>query len=138
MPETYNNISNNMIVIDGDFNFFFNTHLEAIGGNPKLKKNSVTKFIELKEKYYLCDIWRIRNLKTKRYTFRQHHASGLLQRRLDYFFISNSFQNIVRRTDVLASFLSDQSPILFSICEEEKVSGSLIAILFKIKTIPIK
>ena len=108
-----------MIVLGGDFNFFFNTRLEAIGGNLKLKKNSVTKFIELQEKYYLCDIWRIRNLKSKRYTFRQHQASGLLQRRLDYFFISNSFQNIIRKIDVLASFLSDHSPILFSIREDQ-------------------
>ena len=59
MLETYNNISKNMIVLGGYFNFFFNTRLDAIGGNPKLKKNSVTKFIEIKEKYYLCDIWRI-------------------------------------------------------------------------------
>ena len=97
MLETYNNISNNMIVLDGDFNFFFNTRVEAIGGNPKLKKNSVTKFIELKEKYYLCDIWRIRNLKSKRYTFRQHHASGLLQRRLDYFFIYKDYTDKMKQ-----------------------------------------
>ena len=97
MLETYNNISNNMIVLGGDFNFFFNTRVEAIGGNPKLKKNSVTKFIELKEKYYLCDIWRIRNLKSKRYTFRQHHASGLLQRRLDYFFIYKDYTDKMKQ-----------------------------------------
>ena len=64
MLETYNNLSNNKIILGGDFNFFFDTCFEAVGGNPTLKKNSVTKFLELKEKYYLCDIWRIRNLKS--------------------------------------------------------------------------
>ena len=32
--------------------------------------------MELKEKFDLCDIWRIRNPKTKGYTFRQKPVSG--------------------------------------------------------------
>ena len=50
----------------------------------------IAKFIEFKEKFDFCDIWRIRNPKTKRFTFRQKHVSGLIQRRLHHFCISNS------------------------------------------------
>ena len=44
----------------------------------------------------MCDVWIIRNPKTKRYTFRQKHISGLFQRRLDYFYVSNSMQVSVK------------------------------------------
>ena len=85
-----------------------------------MKKKSIPKFIELKEKLDLCDNWRIRNPKTKIYTFRQKHVSGLIQRRLDYFYISNSMQVSVKNTDVLASLLTDHSPITFSCFKNEE------------------
>ena len=46
--------------------------------------------------------------KTKRFTFRQKHVSDLIQRRLDYFYISNSMQFSVKNTDVLASLFTHQ------------------------------
>ena len=81
--ETINDFSKKHIVLAGDFNFFFffDTSLET--NQPTMKKKSIAKFIELKEKFDLCYIWRIRNPKTKIYTFRQKHVSGLIQRRLD-------------------------------------------------------
>ena len=85
-----------------------------MGGNPKLKKGSITKFTEIKEKFDLCDIWRVRNPKNQRFTFRQNHKSGFLHRRLDYFFVSNSLQDSLDKTDILAAFSSDHSPILLS------------------------
>ena len=68
----------------------------------------------------MCDIWRIRNPKTKRFTFRQKHVSGLMQRYLDYFYISNSMQVSVKNTDVPASLLTDHSPITFSYFKNEE------------------
>ena len=97
--------------LPGGFNFFFNTSLDSYGGKPTLKKKSIVKLIELKEKFDLCDIWRIRNPTTKIYTFQQKHVSSLIQIRLDYFFIPNSMQVSVKNTDVLASLLTDHSPI---------------------------
>ena len=46
------------LVMDGNFNLFFNSKLEVQGGNPTLKKKSLAKLIELKEIYDLCDKWR--------------------------------------------------------------------------------
>ena len=80
-----------------------------------MKKKSIAKLIQTKEKINLCDIWRIRNPKIKRFTFRQQHTSGFIQRRLDYFFVSNLLQELVNKTDVLAAFSTDHSPLLFSL-----------------------
>ena len=59
-------------------------------------------------------------LNTKRYTFLQKHVSGLLQRRLDYFYLSISMQVSVKNTDVLASLLNDHSPVAYSYCKNEE------------------
>ena len=85
---------NEQIILAGDFNFFLDTTLEAEGASPWLKNKSVEKLIKTKEHFELCDIWRLRNPDAKQFTFRQKHASGFLQRRLDYFFISNSLQDL--------------------------------------------
>ena len=53
------------IILAGDFNFYFDKNLEAKGGNPQTKTQSIAKFLNIKEKYDLCDIWRIRNDKEK-------------------------------------------------------------------------
>ena len=65
---------NNNIICAGDFNLLFNIKLESYGGNPVFKKRSVGKIFELKGPYNFTDIWRIRNPKTKQYTFRQEHV----------------------------------------------------------------
>ena len=108
-------IQSKNIVLGGDFNVMFNISLESLGGNPCLKKKSIAKLIQIKEKFDLCDIWRIRNPKIKRFTFRQQHISGFTQRRLDYFFLSNLLQESVNKTDILAAFSTDHSPLLFSL-----------------------
>ena len=95
--ETIKDFSDKHIVLAGNFNVFFDTFPDSYGGKPTLKKKSMAKIIELKEKFDLFDTWRIRNPKTKRYTFRQKHVSGLIQRHLDYFYISNSMQVSVKK-----------------------------------------
>ena len=105
--------------LSDDFNFFFNALLDSCRGKPTLKKKSISKFTELKEKFNLCDIWWIRNPKTKTCTFRQKHVSALIQH-LDYFYISNSRQFSVENFDILSSFLTDHLPITFSCCKDEE------------------
>ena len=78
------------IILGGDFNIFFNLTYEARGGNPKMKNKSVARFIHVKESLRLCVIWRVRNPKKKRYSFRQQHVTGFIQRRLNYFLVSNN------------------------------------------------
>ena len=49
----------------GYFNLLFESKLDAQDGNPTMKKKSLAKLIELKESYDLCDIWRVRNMKSR-------------------------------------------------------------------------
>ena len=58
------------IVFGGNFNLIFDQKFDASGGNPILKKKSTAKLIEIKETLFLCDIWRTRNPKVRRFTFR--------------------------------------------------------------------
>ena len=99
----------------GDFNLFFNSKLEAQGGNPTLKKKCLVKLIEFKETYDLCDIWRVRNTKSKRFTFTLKHSSGFIQRRLDYILILNTLQEFVTMADILTPISADHSPLLLSL-----------------------
>ena len=52
-------IQSKNIVLGGDFNVIFDISLESLGGNPCLKKKSIAKLIQIREKFNLCDIWKI-------------------------------------------------------------------------------
>ena len=57
MLEAFDDLENKIIILGGDFNLFLDPVIEAEGGNPVLNTSSVSKLIEIKEKYNLCDIW---------------------------------------------------------------------------------
>ena len=73
-------------------------------------------------------------LKEKRYTFHQNQVFGFIQKRLDYFFVSNTLQDFVKKTNVFASFSTDHSHQFFSHLKKEMVLfveedyGSLISL----------
>ena len=84
------------------------------GGTRTIKKKSLAKSIELKGSYDLCDISKVRNTISLRFTFTQKHSSGFIQRRLDYILISNTLQELTT-TEILISISVDYSPVLFSL-----------------------
>ena len=45
------------LVWGGDFNLIFDTNLDADGGKPQLKLNSLSKLSGITEKNDLCDIF---------------------------------------------------------------------------------
>ena len=57
--ENFDLTKNKPIIFTGDFNLFLDRGLEAKGGNPCLKKQSLSKFLYIKEKLSLCGIWQI-------------------------------------------------------------------------------
>ena len=62
----------------------------------------------------------------KRFTFGQNYISGYIQRRLDYFYVSNNLQESIKNTYILASLATDYSPIYFAPRRAKaKVCGSL-------------
>ena len=74
------------------------------------------KLLQITENLDLCDAWRIRNPKKKRFTFRQHHSTGFIQRHLDCFFVSIFLQESIKSADTLAAFSTDHSSITLSLC----------------------
>ena len=99
----------------GDFNLLFDSKLDAKGGNRTMKKKSLAKVIELKESYDLCDIWRVRNKKSRQCIFTQQHSSGFIERRFDYIFISNALQELVNMTEILAPISTDRCSVILSL-----------------------
>ena len=94
----------------------------------------LAKLIELKESYDLCYLWRVKNTTSKRFSFTQKHLSGFTQHRLDYTFISSTFQELANTTEIPTPLSSDYSLVLFSLSKgkdsdisEIKHSGNLIA-----------
>ena len=67
----------------------------------------------------MCDIWRERNTKSKRFTLTQKHSSGFIQRRLDYILISNPLQEFVTITEILTPISTDHSPAVFALSKEK-------------------
>ena len=117
--EEFNTNPTKQILMAGDFNLSFDSKLNAQGGNPTLKKKSLAKLIEFEETFDLCDIWRVRNLKSKWFTFTQNHSSGFIQRRLDYILISNTLQKFVTMADIMTPISTDHSLVLFSLSKEK-------------------
>ena len=113
--ETLEDIQNKSAVLGGDFNVSLNSSLDSEGGKPVIKKKIIAKLIQITENLGLCYIWRISNPKRKRFNFRQHHSTGFIQGRLNYFSISNSLQESNKTTVTLAAFSTDHSPITLSL-----------------------
>ena len=115
LMKNINFLKENRIVLAGDLNVFFDSKLETKGSKPSLKQKSVAKLLEHKEEYDLCDICRIRKPTKKLYTFRESHSSGIINRSLDYTFISNKLQEFSNNPDIFPAFKIDHSSILVTI-----------------------
>ena len=98
------------VILGGDFNFIFDIKTDSDGGGkPKLKLSSIAAINQVTKSRDLVDIWRLRHPERKRFTFRQ--PKPLIQRRLDFFLISNSMQDNVRTVDILPAINKDHSTI---------------------------
>ena len=106
-----------LLLWGGDWNFILDKDLDAYGGNPRLKLNSIAEHTKLKCKFELCDIFRVRNKKLKWFTLRQ--KTPCLAKRLDRFLISKLLQARISECQFLPSLLSDHSPILITINTED-------------------
>ena len=104
----FENIDNHNIIFPGDFNICQRWY-------SNVKSRSINKLTVLKKTLDLCDLWRLSNPIKCKYTFRQKHLAGIIQRRLDYIFISQSLHEYVKKSDVLNAFSTDHSLAFCSI-----------------------
>ena len=100
------------IVLGGDFNVIFDPELDGSGGIKK-KKESVKNLEDICLEQDLVDIWRIRNPRERRFTWRQ--KSPVIQRRLDFWLVSDTLQEDVESVDIIPSTKSDHSAITLAL-----------------------
>ena len=82
-------------------------------------KQIIAKLIKIKEHFDLCDILRLRNPDSKQFNFRQKYASSFIRRRLDYFFTSNSPEDMTTHANFFAALSTDHSPVTISISKKK-------------------
>ena len=114
---------NAQLILAGDWNMIFDKFLDAMGGTPSLKFNSLKQLQSLMVDYDLSDIWRARNPTFRQFTWRQTNPVKL--RCLNFFLISNSLQFDVRLCKFLSPVQSDHSPIVLKIssCAKSELRG---------------
>ena len=123
MVEEFNTSAEQKVVVGGDFDVAIDPDLDCSGGNPT-KKDSVKHIQDICLNFDLVDIWRVRNPVCKRFSWRQKNP--FLQRRLDYWLLSDSYQEEVEGADIIPSLNSDHSAIVlhFSSVEKQKYGPS--------------
>ena len=104
---------NTQVILTGNWNLIFDRSLDALGGSPTLKFNSLKEMQSLMIDYELVDIWRARNPTLCQFTWRQKSPAKL--RRVDYLLISDSLQCDIKACKFLSPLESDHSPILLRI-----------------------
>ena len=85
--------------------------LDCSGGTPK-EKESVKFLNSICLNYDLVDIWRIRNPDRKLFSWKQKNP--LVQRRLDFWLISDVCQDDVEETNIKTAIRTDHSAITIS------------------------
>ena len=115
LHSTIEKYSDKNLIIGGDFNVCLNPELDKIGGRYEVQSNYCKKLINLLEEYSLIDIWRLRNLTLKQYTRRDRSSLGLVQARLDYWFVSTNLQYNIDKTFIKPGYQSDHSILCFQL-----------------------
>ena len=65
----FEDFNDKKVIFASDFNLIFDRNLESAGGNPLLKKHSLSEIIKINENLNLCDICRVRNPHKKLFNF---------------------------------------------------------------------
>jgi hypothetical protein len=94
--------------------------LDKRGGRHENQTHFAKQLKELVEQNDLTDIWRTLNPDKKRFTWRQNSAKGIIQSRLDYWFISNNLVYDVHKCDIQNVQYSDHNPINIDLHNKEK------------------
>ena len=88
----------------GDWNCILDKSLDAMGGSPSLKRESVKLIQSLMNDFDLVDVWRLRNPTYKKFSWR-----------LDFFLVSYKMKLDISGCGFYAPVQSDHSPIFIKI-----------------------
>lgn len=100
------------IIIGGDFNVHLDAALDNSGGKIETK-STVKKIQDIMLEYNLIDIWRIHNPDKRQFTWRQR--TPIIQRRIDFWLISDELQDDIKKADIIPAIRTDHSAISLSV-----------------------
>jgi exonuclease III len=115
-------INDNMdqLIWGGDMNTTLDPWLDKQGGRHEQKTNFAKHMNELLEQHDLIDIWRVLNPPKKSYTWKQNSNKGIIQSRLDYWFIANNLVYDVDNSEIQNALYSDHNPITLDMFNRDK------------------
>ena len=92
------------LIIGGDFNCV-DSNLDKYGGNSDMGFTGKDEVAKLKRDFFLNDIWRTKNKRTRQFTWFNSNAS--IACRLDKFLISKDLVDLTRLCDIQPCHFSD-------------------------------
>ena len=99
------------IILGGDRNLIFNLSLDAFGGKPVLKSNSLRQLYDLMSEFDLTDVWRIRNPTLRQFSWRRRRA----EMTMTFGFFLDFGHTATRGSKFLSPLQSDHSPVLLKL-----------------------
>jgi len=106
--------STSAIVMGGDFNYILDYSIDRKGGSIKTWDQCKKLFDSIVQIYELMDIWRVRNPKRQKFTWRRKSPTAV-QSRLDYWLVSDSIQGLIKDCNISPGIQSDHSAITISL-----------------------
>ena len=100
----------------GDCNCILDKSLDAMGGSPSLKKESLKLIHNLMNNFNLVDVWLLRTPTYKKFSWRR--TKSVTMRRLDFSLVSDKMELDIAACSSCAAVQSDHSPIFISPLQE--------------------
>ena len=109
MSERLGQESDSSVFLGGDLNVTCNSELNKRGG-LKETRNRVINIIEyIKTQYNLCDVWRIKQPRQRRYTWKR--SNPFIHCRLDYWLITEVNLDHIKTIEIIPSIKSDHCAV---------------------------
>ncbi len=111
--------SDKSIIWGGDMNCYLDPNVDKKGGNTEVTSDYATLVKGTMEHYDVVDIWRVRNPDTLKFTWYRRTRAGIVQSRIDYFFVSSCLTSMVTNVEIKPGIRTDHSLIKLTICSEK-------------------
>ena len=114
--------SDSSLFLGGDFIVICNSELDKRGGLKEARTRVINIIEDIKTQYNLCDVWRIKHPRQRRYTWKR--SNPFIQCRLDYWLITEENVDHTKNTEIIPSIKSDHCAVTLEFREvETRVRG---------------
>lgn len=120
VAEKMEELESENILLGGDFNVCMNNDMDCSNINTSYPDSMYLAALDnLIEEIKLCDIWRIRNVDVKQYSYHKGHYAS----RLDYWFISENISGAVSKVEIVVTSLSDHNMVALELGSRQQSRG---------------